>query len=72
MNTKKRHKAPAQRGRPPKVEDPHRVLLVLPGAMVEYFDAWVVQLRKSTPGGSAITRADLIRDLLARAVEERG
>ena len=40
--------------------------------MVATVDAWVAELQASTPGGSAITRADLIRDLLAKALEGRG
>ena len=73
MSSKKAKVAPGpRRGRPPKVVDPHRFLLILPGAVVENLDAWVDELKASTPGGSAITRADLIRDLLAKALEGRG
>ncbi len=59
-------------GRPPKLGDVSMVHLRLPDRVIDGLDAWVEQAAASTPGGSGITRSDLIRDILARAVAERG
>jgi hypothetical protein len=43
--------------------------MTVPGATLAGLDAWVEELRVGV-GGSGITRSDLIRDILARAVAE--
>lgn len=59
-------------GRPKKLRgEPHPVHIVLPAELVAELDAWVDEARVALPGGSGITRADLIRDLLHNALSER-
>jgi hypothetical protein len=38
---------------------------------VEELDAWVAELQESTPGGSGISRSDVIRDIVVRAMDRR-
>ena len=71
MNIRKVSK-PQATGRPKKFEASSKVLVMLPAPTIAALDAWVEELRASTPGGSAISRSDLIRDLLAKAVAGRG
>jgi hypothetical protein len=58
-------------GRPKRLPSTKAVHILLPEETVEALDAWVVEAQATLPGGSGITRADLIRDLLRRAVAER-
>lgn len=59
-------------GRPKKFASHGMLNMRVPTETLEALDAWVEELRASTPGGSAISRSDLIRDLLAKAVAGRG
>jgi Arc/MetJ-type ribon-helix-helix transcriptional regulator len=43
----------------------------LPVDIVENLDEWVEELRTSVPGGTGITRSDVIRDLVVLAIKER-
>jgi len=43
----------------------------LPTETVADLDAWVEELRASVPGGSAISRSDVIRDLVIQAMADR-
>lgn len=56
----------------PKVLPENTVALYLrvPTQLVEHLDSWVSDIRGTTIGGSGITRTDLIRDILGKAVEE--
>jgi len=47
------------------------VYVRLPDETVEELDAWVEELRAGVPGGSGITRSDLIRDVVVKAMAER-
>lgn len=38
---------------------------------LDALDQWVAELREAVPGGGGIARADLIRDILRRAVQGR-
>lgn len=43
----------------------------LPPETVEELDAWVEELRASVPGGSGISRSDVIRDVVVKTMSER-
>lgn len=45
--------------------------LALPSETVTELDRWLEELRGSVPGGGGISRADLIRDILQKAVQAR-
>jgi hypothetical protein len=47
------------------------VYVRLPAEALAKLDAWVEELRTSVPGGTGISRSDLIRDVVVKAVEER-
>ena len=58
-------------GRPrklPKEKTP--VHLEVPDDVLAGFDRWVEELQVSVPGGAGISRADLMRDVLAKALRE--
>ena len=42
-----------------------------PVTLLAALDEWTEELKGELPGGSGITRTDLIRDLLQKAVDER-
>lgn len=72
MATALRSSAVASRGRPKKLPDESSVLMVrCPDTLIVGLDDWVEELREKHVGMSGITRADLIRDILMRAVAER-
>lgn len=61
----------ASRGRPKKLPDESSVLMVrCPDTLIAGLDDWVEELRENNIGMSGISRADLIRDILMRAVAE--
>ena len=41
-----------------------------PVTLLAALDEWVEEVKSELPGGSGITRTDLIRDVLQRAVDE--
>jgi len=58
-------------GRPTKVVDGEPVHILLSKETATRLDAWVEELRRTVPGGAGITRADLMRDILNKAVDGR-
>lgn len=58
-------------GRPKKLPDASAVYVLVPQDTLDGLDMWVEELRESQLGMSGITRADLIRDILARALADR-
>lgn len=59
-------------GRPKRVQgEAEKILVTLPIDTIAGLDEWLEELRAQVGGGGA-TRQDLIRDILARAVEEHG
>lgn len=61
----------ARTGRPRKTpRESTPVHIIMPDDVLAGFDRWVDELRDTVPGGAGITRADLMRDLLARALAE--
>lgn len=62
----------ASRGRPKKLpDDTSVVMLRCPDWLIGELDRWVAELREENIGMSGITRSDLIRNVLMRAVEDR-
>jgi hypothetical protein len=58
-------------GRPRKLpKEKTLVGLELPDEMVAGYERWLAELQRTVPGGSGISRADLMRDVLARALDE--
>jgi hypothetical protein len=58
-------------GRPRKLPEASRkLLLTLSEDLIAGLDEWVDEIRSTQIGGSGVTRTDLARDLLARAVDE--
>jgi len=58
-------------GRPRKLpRDKTPVHLEMPDDVLAGFDRWVEELRDSVPGGEGITRADLMRSILKKALAE--
>jgi hypothetical protein len=58
-------------GRPRKIEgESHRLVMTLDADTVTGLDEWVEEIRASQIGGSGTARTDLIRDILARAVDD--
>ena len=57
-------------GRTKKLPETTPLYLRVPSVLVQELDEWVEESARSLPGGSGITRTDLIRDLLQKAVEE--
>lgn len=59
------------RGRKAMAERTIQVAFRLPSELIETLDAYVSDLRKRTPGLS-VTRADAVRILLARGLDQEG
>jgi metal-responsive CopG/Arc/MetJ family transcriptional regulator len=49
---------------------PVAVFVRMPTDMVERLDAWLAEIRQAQVGFSSVSRADLIRDVVFRAIEE--
>lgn len=61
----------ANTGRPKTLpEGSRKILLTLTPEIIEGLDAWVEEIRATQIGGSGVTRTDLARDILARAIGE--
>lgn len=58
-------------GRPRKFGSTTPVLVRVPDELLEELDLWKEQVRAAETGTSNITRSDLIRDILAKAVAQR-
>jgi metal-responsive CopG/Arc/MetJ family transcriptional regulator len=59
-------------GRPRTLPEGARDVLVrLPAETIEELDQWVEEIREEQVGASGVTRANLIRDLLEKALKER-
>jgi hypothetical protein len=57
-------------GRPAKIDEPMRVHVTLPAALVRWLDGQAKKVasgREKAGEGGAFTRSDLVRDLLERA-----
>jgi len=61
----------AVRGRPKKIQEPVMVHLRFPADVVAELDAWVEEMRASFPGLGGISRTDLVRDIVLRALADR-
>ena len=59
-----------QRGRPKKLDDAVVLYVRSPASLADHLDEWVQELRDKNIGMGGISRADLIRDILLRAVLE--
>ena len=58
-------------GRPRKLPEASRkLLLTLSEELILGLDEWVDEIRRTQLGGSGVSRTDLARDILARAVDE--
>ena len=58
-------------GRPRKLpKEKTLVGLELPDEMIAGYERWLAEVQRTVPGGSGISRADLMRDVLAKALEE--
>lgn len=58
------------RGRPRKFASTTPVLVRVPDELLENLDEWVEEVRAAELGTSTVSRSDLIRDILTRAVKE--
>lgn len=58
-------------GRPKKIEgEVHRLVMAFDVETIEALDAWVEELRETQFGASGMARTDLIREIVAKAIEE--
>jgi hypothetical protein len=57
-------------GRPKKLTSPKALHIFIPEDTIAGLDAWVAESQATLTGGSGISRASLIRDLLRKAVED--
>lgn len=57
-------------GRPKKVVGGEGVHVLLSRETIKALDVWVLEIQRQLPGGSGVTRADLIRDLLNKAIRD--
>ncbi len=59
-------------GRPRKIAgESTAIQLLVPDDVLRAYDAWLSEVQASVPGGEGITRPDIMRDVLARAVRAR-
>ena len=58
-------------GKKGRVEKPVHVNLIMPASVVDAVDDWVRDLRSREVGAGGVTRADVIRDIVKRAVDAR-
>lgn len=65
----KKTKVPADPEKPEKPGD-YKLFLRAEKALVTRLDAWVEEIRVERPGFRGVTRTDLIRDILEKAVAE--
>jgi hypothetical protein len=58
--------------RPVKLKDALGISIRVPGDLLEELDLWVEEIRASGGiGTSDVTRSDIVRDIVRRALEER-
>lgn len=59
----------AKGGRPRKIQEPSTPIhLVLPDRLLAGYDRWVERVQLAVPGGLGISRADIMRDVLEKAL----
>lgn len=58
-------------GRPRKLVDAAPIAIRIPADLLEELDSWAEEVRESGIGTSSVTRSDIVRDIVKKALEER-
>ena len=58
-------------GRPRKLGDASGISIRIPDELLDELDAWAKEVRETGIGTSSVTRSDIVRDIVRRALEER-